>query len=78
MHVLEEFKRWVAEFTEILLLLIALAIAGEILFGSIPFFPNVVGNLTGLLSKLGDNGFVGLVAVGIIVWLFRRRPVPQG
>jgi hypothetical protein len=74
MHFLEELKRWLGEITEIALLLIALGVAVEILFGAaVPFFPHVVNNLTGLLTTLGDNGFVGLVALGIILWLFHRK-----
>ena len=74
MQFLEQIKRWLGEITEIALLLIALAIVAEILFGSsVPFFGGVVGNLTALLGALGDNGLVGLIALGIILFLYRRR-----
>jgi hypothetical protein len=79
MRFFEEAKRWLGEIMEISLLLIALGIAVEILFGSsVAFFGGVVGNLTDMLTKLGNNGVVGLIALGIIVFLFRRRPVHQG
>jgi len=43
MHFLEELKKWLGEITEIFLLLIAIGIAVEILFGSaVPFFGGVV------------------------------------
>ena len=79
MHFLEETKRWLGEVTEIALLLIALGVAVEILFGdAVPFFGTTVMNLTALLNTLGDNGLVGLIALGNIVFLFqRRRFVPQ-
>lgn len=74
MHFLEELKRWLGEITEISLLLIALGISVEILFGNtVPFFGGVVANLTALLRTLGDNGLVGLIALGIILFLFHRR-----
>jgi hypothetical protein len=74
MHFLEEAKRWLGEITEISLLLIALGIAFEILFGNtLPFFGGVVTNLTQLLSTLGENGLVGLIALGIILFLFHRK-----
>ena len=74
MHFLEEIKKWLSEITEIALLLIAIGIVAEILFGTtVPFFGGIVVNLTGLLSTLGENGLVGLVALGIIVFLFHRR-----
>jgi len=74
MRVLEETKRWLGEITEIALLLIALGVAIEILFGqTVRFFGAVVTILTALLNTLGQNGLVGLIALGIIVFLFRKR-----
>ncbi len=74
MQFLVELKRWLGEITEISLLLIALGIAIEILFGNaVPFFGGVVANLTALLTTLGDNGLVGLIALGIILFLFYRK-----
>jgi hypothetical protein len=75
MRYLEEVKKWLGEITEIALLLIAVAIAFEILFGStVPFFGGgVVANITALLSTLGENGLVGLIGLFIIFFLFQRR-----
>ena len=74
MNFLQELKKWLGEVTEIALLLIALGIAFEILFGAkVPFFGGIVNNLTGLLGTLGENGLVGLIAMGIIVFLFYRK-----
>ena len=74
MHFLEEMKRWLGEITEIFLLLIALGIVVEILFGSaVPFFGGIVANLTSLLNTLGQNGLVGLIALSIILYLFYRK-----
>jgi len=74
MHFLEELKKWLGEITEIFLLLIAIGIAVEILFGSaVPFFGGIVANLTALLNTLGQNGLVGLIALSIILWLFYRK-----
>lgn len=66
----------VRELIEIGLVLIALAIVMSILIGgTLPFFGSVVDNLTGLVSKLGSNGLVGLVVLGLIMWLFTNRNV---
>ena len=74
MKFLAEIKKWLGEITEILLLLIAVAIAVEILFGATgTFFGGVVGNLTTLIEGLGEGGFAGLIAMGIIFFLFYRR-----
>ena len=76
MHFLEELKKWLGEITEIALLLIAIGIAVEILFGkAVPFFGGVVTNLTALLATLGENGLVGLIALSIILWLFHKKQV---
>jgi len=68
-------KSWLAELTEIGLLLVALGVTIQILFGvaNTSFIGNVVGNLTALIGSLGDQGLVGLVAIGVILHLFRRR-----
>jgi len=74
MHYLEEVKRWLGEITEIFLLLIAVGIAVEILFGNaVPFFGGIVANLTALINTLGENGLVGLIALSIILFLFYRK-----
>lgn len=74
MQFLTEIKKWIGEITEILLLLIAVAIAVEILFGAtVPFFGGVVTNLTALIGSLGENGLVGLIAMSIIFFLFYRK-----
>ena len=77
MHYLEEVKKWLGEITEVFLLLIALGVVAHILFGqTLPFFGSVVPNLTALIGTLGDDGLVGLIALGIIIYLFQRRRVP--
>ena len=75
MNILSEVKKWLGDITEIVLLLIALGIAVEILFGkAVPFFgEGIVTNLTALLNTLGENGLVGLIALGIILYLFNKR-----
>ena len=74
MHFLEEAKKWLGEITEIFLLLVALGIVVEILFGpDVWVFAGITRNLTALIADLGENGLVGLIALGVIVWLFQRR-----
>ena len=74
MNSLEQAKKWIGEITEIGLLLVALGIVIGILFGpEVPFFAGIVANLTGLLETLGENGLVGLIALGIILYLFQKQ-----
>lgn len=68
-------KGWVNRITELGLAVIALALVLEILFGrAVPFIGgDITGNLTTLVQSLGDNGLVGLIALGIVLWLFQKR-----
>ena len=80
MHYLQEAKKLLGEITEVFLLLIALGVVAEILFGTIdlPFFRGVTANLTGLIQQLGEGGLVGLIALAVIIYLFQRGKVFAG
>jgi hypothetical protein len=76
MELLNTIKAWIAGLTEIGLMLLALAIVASLLVGgSVPFFDGVVTNIINLVKELGTNGLVGLIALGIILWLFSRPSV---
>ena len=68
-------KRWLVQLTEIGLLLVALGIVLQLLFGAkVGFISNdIVANLISLIKALGDNGIVGLIALAIILWLFSKN-----
>jgi len=74
---LEQVRSFLRTATELGLLLVALAVVMQILFGSaVPFVGgNVVGNITDLIGTLGQQGLVGLISLLVIVYLFQRRPV---
>ena len=40
---------------------------------NLPFFGAVPANIMALVKSLGDGGLVGLITLGIIVWLFSER-----
>ena len=74
MNYFKEMKKWIGEIIEITLMLISFGIVVEILFGStVPFFGGIVTNLIGLLNTVSENGIVGLISLGIIVYLFQRK-----
>jgi hypothetical protein len=74
MDALNSVKNWIGALTEVGLMLLALAIVCALLVGSnLPFFGSVVGNIMALVKDLGANGLVGLIALGIILWLFSNR-----
>jgi ABC-type enterochelin transport system permease subunit len=74
MKLIESIKGWIGALTDVGLMLLALAIVAALLVGgNLPFFGAVVGNIVTLIKDLGANGLVGLIALGVIVWLFSHR-----
>lgn len=69
-------KTWIYRLVELGLALVALGIILQILFGNPVAFlgGDIIGNLTGVIGALGDNGLVGLIALAIILWLFVKKP----
>ena len=65
---------WVKGIAHISVLLIALGVVWQVLFGkAVPFVGgDIVGNISGLVAQLGSEGLVGLVTLGILLWLFRH------
>ena len=72
---LDTIKSWLKQITEVGLLLIAAAVVLEIIFGSaVPFIGvGILDNIIAITAKLGQDGLIGLIAIGIIVWLYLRR-----
>lgn len=66
--------RAIKSITEIGIALLALAIIATLLVGeaNMAFLGDVVGNIIALIKELGGAGLVGLISLGIILWLFRR------
>ena len=62
----------VKKLTEAGVALLALGIVMQILFGKVvPFVGgDIVGNITAIVASLGEQGLVGLVALGVIyaIW----------
>jgi hypothetical protein len=71
---IDTIKDWVGALTELALMLLALAIVLALLVGSqLPFFGTVSANIMAFVKDLGSNGLVGLITLGIILWLFSDR-----
>ena len=71
---LSKIKNILREIIDFGLLLIAIAIILELLFGpSSPFLgQNIIDNLVNLVKELGDAGVVGLISIAIIIYLWSR------
>ena len=78
MDAIGTLKSWIAGLTDIGLMLLALAIVASLLIGgTLPFFGGVVSNIVSMVKDLGSNGLVGLIAVGVIMWLFSKRSLAR-
>jgi len=74
MKALQTLKGWIGALTEVGLMLLALAIICGLLVGSyVPFLGSITRNIMTFVKDLGANGLVGLIVLGIIVWLFSSR-----
>ena len=71
---IDTIKEWVGALTELALMLLALAIVLSLLVGaSLPFFGAVTANIMAWVKDMGGNGLVGLITLGIVLWLFSNR-----
>jgi len=61
--------------TTILLSFVSLSILAEVIFGAGVFGTSVVANVMGLIGSLGDGGFVGVIALIILIQLFLSKEV---
>ena len=75
MKAIETVGKWIIGLTHISVMFLTLAIVWQMLFGSVvPFIGgDVVGNIIGIITQLGNSGLVGLIAVAVIFWLFRHQ-----
>ena len=67
-------KSFATQLIELLLLFIALGVLAQITFGDkVTFFNGVVDNLMALINQFGSNGLVGLIALLLVVSIYRRN-----
>ena len=65
-------RGWVDDIAHLLLSFVAIGAVSEVIFGTGIFGVNVIGNLTAIINTFGDSGFAGLVALLVLVGLFRK------
>lgn len=72
---IENAKKVVGALTDIGIALLALAVVASLLVGpgNMSFLGDVVGNITALVNQLGSAGLSGLIALGVVLWLFQNR-----
>jgi hypothetical protein len=68
-------KDVVVKFTEIGIALLALGIILQLLFGNAtPYLgTDIAGNIMNFLKSFGGQGLVGLVAIGVVLFILGRK-----
>ena len=71
---ISNITRYLNKFLEVGVLLLAISVVAEILFGpDVPFFGSqVTNNLINLLNNLGDQGIAALIIVFAVIFVYRR------
>ena len=71
---ISKISSYLNKFLEVGVLLLAVSVVAEILFGpDVPFFGSqVTNNLITLLNSLGDQGIAALIIVFAVIFVYRR------
>jgi len=71
---ISRIKGYLNKFLELGVLLLAVSVIAEILFGpNVAFFgSHVTANLIGLLNSLGEQGIAALIIVFAVIYTYRR------
>jgi hypothetical protein len=72
-EVMDKITTALGGLTTILLSFVSLSILAEVIFGTNIFGTEVVANITEMIASLGDSGFVGLIALIILIQLFQKK-----
>ena len=57
----------------VLLAVLPVAILWQVLTGTTVFGMDIIGNLTDIVTQLGDGGFVGLIVLVFIASFFMKK-----
>ena len=76
MDIINKVRGWAAGLADLGISIAALMIIVEVLgLGSIPFFPevSVFSNVSGMLSSLGAEGLMGLIAIWVLYTIWNKK-----
>jgi|TARA_R110000824_G_scaffold234882_1_gene423573 hypothetical protein len=71
-EVITMVKGFVDDLAHLMMSFVAIGAVSEIIFGTGIFGVKVIGNLTSIINQFGQSGFAGLVALLVLVGLFRK------
>tara|TARA_Y100000589_G_C27184975_1_gene642287 strand:- start:2154 stop:2378 length:225 start_codon:yes stop_codon:yes gene_type:complete len=72
-EIFNKVKGFFAGITDLLMTFLSVGILVQVLFGGAVFGMDVVGNVTNLIESLGNSGFVGLLAVVVLVNILNKK-----
>ena len=72
-EVMDKITTTLGGLTTILLSFVSISILAEVIFGTNMFGTGVVTNLMVMIASLGEGGFVGLIALIILIQLFQKK-----
>ena len=71
-EIITMIKGYIDDLAHLMMSFVAIGAVSEVIFGTGVFGVNVIGNLTSIINQFGDSGFAGLVALLVLVGLFRK------
>ena len=73
-NAMDTIKSWAWGFIDLMLIFIAVGVLVQVIFGDgAGWFDGVVTRLMELVEQFSSGGFVGLIALVIVLSLFNRR-----
>ena len=71
-EVITMVKGYVDDLAHLMMSFVAIGAVSEVIFETGIFGVNVIGNLTSIINTFGQSGFAGLIALLVLVGLFRK------
>ena len=72
-NIFKTIKGFFTNVSDLMMTFLSVGILVQVLFGGVVFGMDVVGNVTGLINTLGNSGFVGLLAVILLMKILDKK-----
>ena len=72
-NIFKTIKGFFTNVSDLLITFLSVGILVQVLFGGAVFGMDVVGNVTGLINTLSNSGFVGLLAVILLIKILDKK-----
>ena len=72
-NIFNTIKGFFGNVNDLLMAFLSVGILVQVLFGGAVFGMDVVGNVTGLINTLSNSGFVGLLAVILLMKILDKK-----